>query len=107
MRCTIEGYREDGYSKVTSSPPSPSSPSPSSPSSPSPSSCTNVRNWKDKKWKDKTRIGRTCKQYEDNKWCVGGKKGTGWKSSWGAFSKYSDGKGVDPGEACCACGGGT
>ena len=51
--------------------------------------------------------GKTCQNYEDNKWCTSeGGYGTGWPSGDVSFSSFARG-GVDATQACCACGGGT
>lgn len=64
-------------------------------------SCSDLKS----EWRDKD--GARCQEYEEKSWCnADGSYGSGWRSSWGAFSDYSFG-GADVSTICCACGGGV
>eukprot|EP00435_Cladocopium_sp_Y103_P052281 s691_g16.t1 len=64
-------------------------------------SCSDLKS----EWRDKD--GARCQEYEEKSWCnADGSYGSGWRSSWGAFSDYSFG-GSDVSTICCACGGGV
>ena len=81
------------------SPSPPPSPPPPSPPPPAPD-CANLPNFL-------SSSGGDCAAYELNGLCAGKGYGPSWKASYGTFANWANAAGVDPGEACCACGGGA
>lgn len=70
--------------------------------SPSPSgSCSDISGWSDQE-------DEVCSDFDSNNWCTSsGQAGSGWRSSWGRITDFSDRHGNTALDACCACGGGS
>lgn len=65
--------------------------------------------WKDANgnvWVDNDDPGDGCAAYEAEKWCQNGGYGPAWGSSGDTFADYAA-NGLNSGEACCVCGGGS
>eukprot|EP00038_Savillea_parva_P007949 m.173501 g.173501 ORF g.173501 m.173501 type:complete len:811 (+) comp13703_c0_seq1:55-2487(+) len=64
----------------------------------------------DEGWTDKN--GNDCKDYDRNAWCAQGRnenmgmQGQNWHSG-DNFADFANSDGVDAGQACCVCGGGS
>lgn len=50
--------------------------------------------------------GLSCLYYENQQWCENGGYGPAWLSTFGTFDDFAR-NGRSPGQACCACGGGS